>query len=153
LVSPRFGVKGVGAVPVLFEYGADIHACVNPDADKSGHSPETSRTATALQAAAYGGKYEMVKMVLDKGADVNERAGRWDTALLVAAADGFKDVVQLLLDAGAVPDASGGTAFRTAWQAATSNRHKDIVRLLEKAIKNYDSKRIISNVSQPTSTG
>ena len=152
LISPRFKVKGVGAVPVLFEYGADIHACVNPDADKSSDGPETTRTATALQAAAYGGRYELVKLVLDKGADVNERAGRWDTALLVAAADGFKDIVQLLLDAGAVPDAEGGTAFGTAWQAATSNRHKDIVRLLEKAIKDYHLKQIRSNDGQPNPT-
>ena len=43
----------------------------------------------------------MVKLLLDKGADVNAQGGRYGNALYVASERGYEQVVKLLLDKGA----------------------------------------------------
>ncbi|KAF5980601.1 ankyrin repeat [Fusarium coicis] len=59
---------------------------------------------TALQAAAYEGKTEGVKLLLKKGADVNLRGGRYGSPLNAAAVKGYWDIVDILLGAGAKAD-------------------------------------------------
>ena len=68
---------------------------------------------TSLMAAAYVST-EIVKLLLDAGADANARAQDGITALMLAAMSGNAETVSLLLDAGAdasVIDAVGKTAW------------------------------------------
>ena len=64
------------------------------------------------------GNLEAVKLLLDKGAEVNAKNKDGKTALLVAS---NLEVVKLLLDKGAdvnVKDKNGGTALREAsWRS------------------------------------
>jgi hypothetical protein len=66
--------------------------------------------STAMYFAAVHGHAECVRILLDAGADPNERIPSWDTPnigprpLDGAAARGHVDVVRLLLDRGAKPE-------------------------------------------------
>jgi ankyrin repeat protein len=48
-----------------------------------------------------GGHEQVVKLLLDKGADVNAQGGRYGNALYAASLGGHEQVVKLLLDKGA----------------------------------------------------
>ena len=69
-------------------------------------------TGTALTTAAYEGQTNVVKDILDKGADVNERSGcAWGsdpnlTALICAAYGGHIETVKVLIERGADVNAS-----------------------------------------------
>ncbi|KAF5989890.1 hypothetical protein FBULB1_515 [Fusarium bulbicola] len=59
---------------------------------------------TAIQAAAYTGKTDGVKLLLEKGADVNLHSGKYGSALNAAAVRGYWDIVEILLETGAKAD-------------------------------------------------
>ena len=61
----------------------------------------------ALQAAS-GGHTDMVKLLLDKGADVNLQGGYYGNALQSASHKGNLEIVKSLLDKGADVNAQGG---------------------------------------------
>jgi ankyrin repeat protein len=84
---------------------------------------------SALQAASYNGLEEMVKLLLEKGADVNAQGGYYGNALQAASVDGSKAVVRLLLDEGADVTAQGGV-YGNALQAASEQGNLAIVRLI-----------------------
>ena len=67
-----------------------------------------------LLLGAYNGNTEVVKLLLEKGADVNvKRADDGTTALWIASYEGKTEVVKLLLEKGAdvnVKDKDGVTA-------------------------------------------
>ncbi|KJZ70270.1 hypothetical protein HIM_10351 [Hirsutella minnesotensis 3608] len=78
--------KNLHIVEVLIEAGADIHA-------------------RALHAAAEKGHVEIIRRLLQAGAQVNAfeiKSGRAQTALRCAIANGNEEAVKLLRDAGAV---------------------------------------------------
>ncbi|KAJ4175619.1 hypothetical protein NW767_015723, partial [Fusarium falciforme] len=50
----------------------------------------------ALQAASSRGHLEVVKLLLDKGADINAQGGDYGNALQAASEEGHLEVVQLL---------------------------------------------------------
>ena len=51
--------------------------------------------------AASNGHTDIVKALLDKGADVNARGNKGSTALMFAAYNGHTDIVKSLIDKGA----------------------------------------------------
>jgi uncharacterized protein len=73
---------------------------------------------TPLYRAAGRGRTDIVRYLIEKGANVNFRTKEWGhTPLYEAASSGFDDVVELLLAAGADPkakDRNGYTAFAVA---------------------------------------
>jgi len=71
----------------------------------------------------------IVKLLLDKGADVNGQGEYYGNALQAAARYGNKTIVSLLLDKGANVNAQGGCSGN-ALQAAARYGHKTVVKLL-----------------------
>jgi ankyrin repeat protein len=51
--------------------------------------------------AAFEGHDEVVRFLLDRGADVNAHGGLWNSALEAAAGQGHDSTVRLLLEKGA----------------------------------------------------
>ena len=83
----------------------------------------------ALSIAAEHGHDELVKLLLDEGADINAQGGSFGNALQAASCGGHKQIVKLLLDKGAEVNSQGGD-YGNALQAASCGGHKQIVKLL-----------------------
>ena len=84
--------------------------------------------ATPLMNAAAFGSIETMKLLIDKGADVNARSAAGATALMWAVTDLAK--VRLLIDRGADVNAVSESGRTALLLAAMSDRSGPIVRLL-----------------------
>ncbi|KAH2002041.1 hypothetical protein KXV45_003538 [Aspergillus fumigatus] len=74
-------------------------------------------------------KFEIVKLLLGTGADINAQGGENGSALQAASHKGYQEIVKLLLGKGADVNAQGGR-YGTALQAASLEGHHEIVELL-----------------------
>ncbi|KAH7065082.1 hypothetical protein B0J12DRAFT_24715 [Macrophomina phaseolina] len=75
------------------------------------------------------GLRKIVKLLVEKGADVNAQGGYYGNALQAASVRGHEQVVRLLLEKGADVNAQGGR-YGNALQAASVGGHEQEVRLL-----------------------
>ena len=95
----------------------------------------TGCASTPLTTAAYKGQADVVKNLLDKGADVNERSGcgwGWDpnvTALSCAAYGGHIETVKVLVERGADVNARSSDGWTPLMSAAYVG-HAGIAKLL-----------------------
>ena len=103
-------------VNFLLSRGADVNA----------HGSE----CTPLQVARGGGP-EMVRLLLDSGANANEQNRYGETALLYAARLAEREIVEVLVQGGADPNIPNNHGV-TPLAAATKNNHKSVVELLSK---------------------
>src|SRR5690606_10341572 len=89
--------------------------------------------ATPLLLASVAGNADMIRLLLESGADPNERFGNGETALMMAARTGRADAIGVLVEHGAEVDARENLRGTTAlmWAAAYSN--PDAVRALLEA--------------------
>ncbi|KAK0371993.1 hypothetical protein CLIM01_10643 [Colletotrichum limetticola] len=90
---------------------------------------ETVEGDNALYAACERGDQEIVKLLLERGADVNARGGQYGHALYAASEEGYLEIAQLLLEKGADIDACG-YEDGTALYAASAGGHEKLVKLL-----------------------
>ncbi|MDF2814876.1 MAG: ankyrin [Paenibacillus sp.] len=84
---------------------------------------------TAIMAATYGNKLEVVRVLLAAGADLNVQDNRLDNPLLFAGAAGLPAIIKLLVEAGAdtsITNRYGGTALIPACERG----HVEAVRIL-----------------------
>jgi ankyrin repeat protein len=86
---------------------------------------------TALIMAAGLGHADLVKLLLERGADVNAGNVFDDTALHEAAAGGHEEVVSILLGCGADRSRKGDTSDITPLISASHNCHLDVARQLQ----------------------
>jgi ankyrin repeat protein len=100
----------------LMEKGADINM-------ESGYL-----SRTALGAAAYGGRREMVELLLNNGANVNSKQREYGSALAAAAAIGNTEIVELLLDRGADINMKG--KYGSPLDSAAHRRQWEVLKLL-----------------------
>ncbi|RBA19772.1 hypothetical protein FPRO05_09072 [Fusarium proliferatum] len=108
----------LGNVELLLQYGADIE------------STEMSFKTPLLVASAKGYP-DIVRLLLEKGADTEASHPALDQApLLVASASGHEDVVRLLLAHGAKVEAKDYKGL-TARDRAVKQGHAEIAKLLE----------------------
>jgi ankyrin repeat protein len=116
--------KDARAVRTLLAHGAEVTAR-NPN-DRDGGTP---------LLAAVGAGVEVVRALLDAGADVND-GGRATRPVIGAAHTGRLDVLRLLVDAGAdvnLPEPKSPAPGEPAWNAlyyAKINRKPDVVEYL-----------------------
>ncbi|KAJ7150077.1 ankyrin repeat-containing domain protein [Mycena crocata] len=87
-------------------------------------------SGSALQAVSPSAHDDVVRLLIEKGADVNLRAGDFGSALQVAAYWDHQDLAQLLLENGADVNARNSGPFGNALQAASYDGHEALVRLI-----------------------
>ena len=87
----------------------------------------------SLWAAVRNGDTKALRMLLDKGADVNARNEIGVTALWIAAGKGKPEVVKLLLGAGADVNARDGIWYETPLSLAVAGGSADVVAALLRA--------------------
>ena len=91
---------------------------------------KTFRYRTApLHEAAANGKLRIVKLLLEKGANVNVTNEGGETPLHYAAKHGYLEVMEILLENGADP-AQKGTGCGTPMQWARRNRQIQSIKML-----------------------
>src|SRR5205823_13537212 len=81
------------------------------------------------------GTKRLVKLLLERGADINERTGDSGNALQVAALKGHTTLVQTLVESGADVNAQGGAVRQCAAGGFIRGAYDQIVQqLLEKGV-------------------
>lgn len=145
-VKRTFQLLDAGADPLLLggRWGSALHAaahCADVEVvirliDVHGVSPDlvAGRYGPVIQAACNpAGDVDYMRVLralLERGADVNARGGKYDTALQCAAKHGLLDACKLLLENGAEVDLKGGK-FGDAMTAAREKKHWHVSNFLE----------------------
>ncbi len=94
---------------------------------------EGCTVSPALIEAAGGGHLEVVKFLLDKGADINVRS--WnsnETPIMSATWSGHAKVIKVFIEKGADVNAVDSKG-RTALTIATDKKHSEIIEMLKQA--------------------
>jgi ankyrin repeat protein len=94
------------------------------------HINLTDSTGTyPIISASQNGYEKVVRLLLERGAEVNAQGGHYGSALQAASYSGHDHIVQLLVERGAKVNAQGGR-YGNALQAASVNGHDKVVQLL-----------------------
>eukprot|EP00094_Tigriopus_californicus_P009181 TCALIF_08851-PA protein Name:"Similar to Ankrd17 Ankyrin repeat domain-containing protein 17 (Mus musculus)" AED:0.38 eAED:0.38 QI:0/0.53/0.37/0.75/1/1/16/0/2553 len=118
--TPLMEAASAGHVKVariLLSFGAGINT----------HSNEFKESALTL--ACYKGHLEMVRFLLDAGADQEHKTDEMHTALMEASMDGHVEVAKLLLDHGAQVNMPADS-FESPLTLAACGGHVDLAMLL-----------------------
>ena len=113
------GNLGVQVIQLLLENLGDI------DQDEE----VCCRVNRALQFAVSHDNLEVIRLLLDKGADINIQGGKYGSALQAVSWGGNVEAIRLLLDKGADINIQVGK-YGSALQAASYRGNVEIVRLL-----------------------
>jgi len=104
----------IDVINLLLQNGADVNAPNNND--------------TPLYIIIHRNNLDLVKLFVDKGANINLKYGR--LPLITASDYGYFDIVEHLLKKGADPNIN--RFERTALEIASRNNHTEVVELLKK---------------------
>ena len=84
---------------------------------------------TPLMEAASGGYVDIVRLLLEHGADVNAQSQAGNTALIYACCGGYEEVVEMLVSTGAEIEAHNENGH-TPLMEASSGGHVGVARML-----------------------
>ena len=90
-------------------------------------------SSTLIYSLMYSNDSKIIKLLIDKGADINARNDLLETALMRSACRGEYEVVKLLIDAGAdvnVTDIAGQTPLINSIGCNRSNKNPEVIKLL-----------------------
>ena len=87
------------------------------------------RKRTLLHKAAQIGDHRICELLIDHGADVNNKDTRKQTPLWVAAEEGHKDICEVLIQNGASVNEKDVTEKTPFWIAARK-KHEDVCKIL-----------------------
>nr|MDO8110325.1 ankyrin repeat domain-containing protein [Candidatus Sigynarchaeota archaeon] len=107
-------------VKMLHEAGVDIN-------ENTG-----GREGSPLMKAAAFGKVEVIKYLLDNGADITARDAKGSTALLYAASEGEDEAVRILLERGALINEKNDLNWNALMQACFKGHYSTAKLLLER---------------------
>jgi ankyrin repeat protein len=103
------------------------------DPEQPSKGPNLRKSAEEVQAPLYYATCldleDVVKLLIEDGADVNTQGGRYSSSLQAASAQGHEQIVKLLLMNNADVNAQGGE-HGNALCAASARGHEQIVKLL-----------------------
>lgn len=121
-ISHAIQIRKPDIAQLLLDYGANVN---EPSMN------EKNPYNTPVMIAAWGGDLEMVKLLVDNGACINQQdKGNGFTALIKATFQNHPEVVKYLLSKGA--DATISSFLRkTALDYAYEKNHKEIIGLLK----------------------
>ncbi|XP_041371501.1 putative ankyrin repeat protein RF_0381 [Gigantopelta aegis] len=94
----------------------------------------TSRGNTALMLGCEKGYIEMVRLLIECGADMNRNNNNGDTALMLGCKKGYIEMVRLLIECGADINKNNKNGD-TALDIAHHEGYSDIVKVLEHSMK------------------
>lgn len=109
-----------------------VRMLINAGADVDDASTAASLSGTLLCVVVRAGRLELVRLLLDQGANVNRVGTRWgESALSVAAGEGYLGIASLLLENGAnvnyIPDKE---IDRTCLECAARSGRIDMLQML-----------------------
>ncbi|KAJ7734706.1 ankyrin repeat-containing domain protein [Mycena olivaceomarginata] len=123
----RFGTVLQAAVAI----GRNSESPFLLDLDKAYAIAETEvYDGSVLQTVSAPAHEAVVRLLIEKGADVNLRAGAFGSALQIAAYYDHQSILRLLIENGADVNFQDGGPFGNALQAAAYDGHTGLVRLL-----------------------
>ena len=129
------------------KYNPEIHFSNNYNLDLNG--------ATALHAAVIGGHIDILRTLLENGADINAQTDSGDTALHIAAIIGLKDIIKELLSNENinvdVENNSGKTAFFVAEKSGSPLKAKNTRNILGLFEQYYEKEYLKENVVKKVS--
>ena len=108
----------LAVVKLFVESGMSVHTAAN------------DYGLTVLHRAAWKGHTDVVRYLVEQGADVNAKTDDGDTVLGVAAWEGQTDVVRYLVEQGADVNAKTDKGGWTALHGAAEYGHLAVVRYL-----------------------
>ena len=119
-------------VKYLIAHGANVNANVTTHGSARALMTEGiwAHYQSPLGAAAFGGRTEIIALLLDAGAKIDAQDGCAYTPLMWAASDGHREAVTLLLQRGADRDIKTEMGD-TAEDLAKRYQHPDIVNALK----------------------
>ncbi|KAH3269678.1 hypothetical protein KXW55_003589 [Aspergillus fumigatus] len=124
--SSVLAVQLLGFSKTFFHEDSDLRKnCFNKSVDK-----KDARGRTALYWASSKGHEAVVRLLIERGANVRVKDKLGLTALYQASSSGHEAVVKLLLDHGADVNARSASKGWTALFEAASNGHEAVVQLL-----------------------
>jgi len=129
----------ITAIRLYIDKGYDVNTLHNHVTTILSDASDIISNSNALMAAAGYNQEEIVKLLLENGANVNI-ANSWGvTPLMKASSNGHENIVKLLLENGADVSTKSNKGL-TALDLAVANKHKKIAELLKRKGAKEDTK-------------
>jgi ankyrin repeat protein len=145
----RYNVQQSGSSALLWAAEHGREATAQKSLEEKANIQATNKDKKAPLWLAVGKEHmQVVKLLIDKGAQVDAQNGRYGNALQAASSRGHEAGVKMLLDKGAEVNAHGGH-YGNALQAASEGGHEAVVKMLVVWGAQVPGRLIVSNF--PTS--
>lgn len=130
--------------PAASTFSLDKTSCVSDDCDNifDVNSCTEANSDTALTLASAGGHVDLVKFLINRGADLEHRDKKGFTALILAATAGHVHIVNELLDAGANIESQSERTKDTPLSLACSGGRLYVVQTLVERGANIEHRNV-----------